>query len=271
MKSRFSPLLCAAALSLVLSGCGGPAPAAPSTSPSPESPDVTVPSESPSAYRMTPMPSPSESDISTSEPKTSSDGSEESGSGPQSAAPAVAPLPGDLYDWIDRDASVTFGGPAEGFFLAVQDVRVGLNDLSVALIPRGTGADISAFLQAEDRLPVVTVRAQSDANVLTIQLKNTVLDSGDPVESSGNDDWVFDFIEEYGLNYPSSFPRGAVGEANRFFQNTAISTNGTGTTITVLLSDEARRYRIESGSLDSEGMLPYFRVVFTAEAADREN
>ena len=85
---------------------------------------------------------------------------------------------------------------------------------------------------------------------------------GDGV-AAGNDDWVFDFIGEHGLRYPHSFPMGSIGEDNRFFERAAISTDGTDTTITLRLTGKAMSYRVESGSLEVVGMLPYFRILFS--------
>ena len=94
-----------------------------------------------------------------------------------------------------------------------------------------------------------------------------MLETGDPAEAAGNDDWVFDFIGEHGLRYPHSFPMGSIGEDNRFFERAAISTDGTDTTITLRLTGKAMSYRVESGSLDVEGMLPYFRILFSEAPA----
>lgn len=259
MKRRLIVPLCSIALTLALSACGG----TPGTIPGPTSSGGS--SSSPSA---TPMESPDSTETPTPTSSENQNVTVIPTPTPESSVPPAKLLKGDRYDWLDRGAAVTFGGEEKACFLAIQDVRVGLNDISVALVPRGTGTDIDAFLASEHRLPAVQVSTQTDSGVLFIQMKNTVLDTGDPVESAGNDDWVFDFIEEHGLIYPSVFPRGGVGEDNRFFHNAAISTDGTDTTLTLMLSDKTQRMRIESGSLDSEGVLPYFRLVFAETAAD---
>ncbi|MFQ8759135.1 MAG: hypothetical protein ACLSAF_06490 [Intestinimonas sp.] len=133
---------------------------------------------------------------------------------------------------------------------------MGLNDLSVSLVPLGSGPDIQSFLEADIRIPHTSVSYDSGADALVLRLENTVLETGDPAEAAGNDDWVFDFIGEHGLRYPYSFPMGSIGEDNRFFERAAISTDGTDTTITLRLTGKAMSYRVESGSLDGEGMLP---------------
>ena len=55
---------------------------------------------------------------------------------------------------------------------------------------------------------------------------------------------------------------GSLGEDNGFFRNAAISSDGTDTLITLLLTDRAGELRVESGTLDREGMQPWFRIVF---------
>lgn len=181
------------------------------------------------------------------------------------AAPVGAQLPGA---WNDREAQVSFGmSPGTDCPLAVFDARVGLNDLSVSLVPLGSGPDIQSFLETDIRIPHTSVSYDSGADALVLRLENTVLETGDPAEAAGNDDWVFDFIGEHGLRYPHSFPMGSIGEDNRFFERAAISTDGTDTTITLRLTGKAMSYRVESGSLDGEGMLPYFRILFSEEPA----
>ena len=69
-------------------------------------------------------------------------------------------------------------------------------------------------------------------------------------------------MEEFGLPLPASFPMGGLGEDNGFFRNAAISSDGTDTLITLLLTDRAGELRVESGTLDREGMQPWFRIVF---------
>ena len=165
-------------------------------------------------------------------------------------------------------AQVSFGmSPGTDCPLAVFDARVGLNDLSVSLVPLGSGPDIQSFLEADIRIPHTSVSYDSGADALVLRLENTVLETGDPAEAAGNDDWVFDFIGEHGLRYPHSFPMGSIGEDNRFFERAAISTDGTDTTITLRLTGKAMSYRVESGSLDVEGMLPYFRILFSEAPA----
>ena len=255
MNCRLCALCCALALAFSLSACSGDKPithASPTPAPTPSvSP---TPSPSPSASEPAPEITPEPSPVPT--PTESA--------GPD-AAPVGAQLPGA---WNDREAQVSFGmSPGTNCPLAVFDARVGLNDLSVSLVPLGSGPDIQSFLEADIRIPHTSVSYDSGADALVLRLENTVLETGDPAEAAGNDDWVFDFIGEHGLRYPHSFPMGSIGEDNRFFERAAISTDGTDTTITLRLTGKAMSYRVESGSLDGEGMLPYFRILFSEAPA----
>lgn len=101
--------------------------------------------------------------------------------------PPSAPAPRRLER---REAQVSFGmSPGTDCPLAVFDARVGLNDLSVSLVPLGSGPDIQSFLEADIRIPHTSVSYDSGADALVLRLENTVLETGDPAEAAGNDDW----------------------------------------------------------------------------------
>ena len=165
--------------------------------------------------------------------------------------------------WIPCEQGARFGGdPEVDCPLAVWDARVGLNDLSVSFLPQGNADAMSAFIDAEVRIPPTEVTYAGENRALLIRMEGVVLDTGDPREAAGSDDWVYDFMEEFGLPLPASFPMGSLGEDNGFFRNAAISSDGTDTLITLLLTDRAGELRVESGTLDREGMQPWFRIVF---------
>ena len=163
MNCRLCALCCALALAFSLSACSGDKPithASPTPAPTPSvSP---TPSPSPSASEPAPEITPEPSPVPTPTESASPD-----------AAPVGAQLPGA---WNDREAQVSFGmSPGTNCPLAVFDARVGLNDLSVSLVPLGSGPDIQSFLEADIRIPHTSVSYDSGADALVLRLENTVL------------------------------------------------------------------------------------------------
>lgn len=141
----------------------------------------------------------------------------------------------------------------------VADARVGVNDLAVVFVPPASEAGISGFIAAATYIPSVSIRYEADRGAIFLTLHDTALQSGELEE--GCEDWVYDFIRDNGLDYPYRTPTGTLGEDNRFFTNAAISTNGTDTTITLLLTAHAQRYAVEVEYL-AQDMYPTLRLVF---------
>ena len=244
MKPRFIALFCASALTLSLAGCGGDTPNThPTATPAP----VATPAPTPAA---TPSPSP----VPTSEVTPSP----EPEPTPTPAAEPSAPA----GDWLAVDADTTFGmADPDSCQLVVSQVKVGLNDLQVALTAPANADGLINFRDAAMRIPQTGVHYDGGTRFLAFQLKNTVLDTGSAVGAAGSDDWVFDFMSEYGL-VESSLDAGALDGSNRFFKDVSLYCNGTDTFLSVTLSEQTGQYRVESGSLDAAGYAPYFRVVF---------
>lgn len=266
VSARFSLLWCAAAIAL-LPACGAPPAAAP-TSAEPTAAQASAPAASyvppspPATPDAVPAVAETEDVIDTSAPVSPPASpalnaspvpapSAHTGAGPSSAA------------WLDCTDVAVFGMEEDAACpLSVADARVGLNDFSVALVPQGTASAMSAFIEADTRIPRTEVSYSESNHALVIRMRDTTLDTGDPADAAGSDDWVYDFIEEFAFDYPSSFPMGSLGADNGFFQNAAISSDGTDTVITLLLTERAEQFRVESGSLDRAEMHPWFRLTF---------
>ena len=251
------PLFFCALAALSLAACAPAASPAESAAPSHAAAAASVPSPSPLPAESAPAASPAES-AAPPTPEPSDVPSE------PSDLPAFSPAQAsEEAAWIPCEQGARFGGdPEVDCPLAVWDARVGLNDLSVSFLPQGNADAMSAFIAAEIRIPPTEVTYAEENRALLIRMEGVVLDTGDPREAAGSDDWVYDFMEEFGLPLPASFPMGSLGEDNGFFRNAAISSDGTDTLITLLLTDRAGELRVESGTLDREGMQPWFRIVF---------
>lgn len=247
MKRNVISLVCAGVLALALAGCSSNKPITNST-PRPEPPQPTAAATP--APTQTPSPVPSETPVPT-------------------AAPTPAPPPASTAapardDYHAPEDPVSFGMDADAACpLALYDARVGLNDLQLSFVPPAEATAITAFQDAALRIPSTTISYNAQERALVLTMSNTVLETGDPVGAAGSDDWVFDFIAEAGYQYPSSIPLGALGEGNRFFENAAVYSNGADTFLSLALKEEGLQYRIESGALDSGGMYPYLRLVFS--------
>lgn len=241
MKKYMPPLLLAGALLLSTAGCGSPAgesaPPEPTATPSPTLQITPPPSPTPEPE---PLPTPLPAD------------------GPEpSAEPANAPLEPD--GWKDPTDPFTFGmEPGSGCPLVVAEVQTGEDSLTVSLLPAGDEAALLAYLDAEERIPATEVSFDANAGALVLQMADTTLDSG---EVSG-DDWVFDFLEEHGLTYPVTIPMGAVGEDTAYFTKAAVSSDGTDTYLTLLPTEKAAQYQVETGCHDGDELRPWFRLTF---------
>ena len=246
MKPRFIAFLCAGALALSLAGCSSDQPIThPTSSPTPPVTPAPV---------TTPAPTPSPSALPEAQPTPTPPDEPE-----PSPTPSAPPAEGS---WLAIHSDTTFGmDDPNTCQLVVSQVKVGLNDLQVALTSPTDADALVNFRDASVRIPQTSVHYDDGTRFLAFQLKNTVLDTGTAVGAAGSDDWVFDFMNEYGL-VESSLPAGAVDGGNRFFKDVSLYCNGTDTFLSLVLNEKSGEYRIESGSLDAHGYAPYFRVVF---------
>lgn len=244
MRRQVAALFLAGALTLSLAGCSSHKTI---TNPTPK----PTQAETPQATPDTPSPTPEATPV----PATPS--------AEPAPTPTPAPTPAQSADertWLDRDtAGISFGMNDPGACpLVVSDLRLGLDDVSVAFAPLATNEGLTAFLAADMRIPNTSVSYDGTMGVLTLKLYGVVLDAPAPL----GDDWVFDFVNEHGLTYPVATDAGALGGDNRFFQGAVLSCDGVDTTIAMRLTTSGRQYHIESGTLDEAGYLPYFRVSF---------
>lgn len=234
MLERVSlPLLCTGLL--LLSGCGG-APAA--TSAPVSSPPVETVQAAPSPS-PTPMATPTPTPTPTPEPT-------ETAAAAETALPAETPT---APAWTALDTDSSFGRPSgTGGALVVSDVQAGEDGLTVTLAPLPNEGDVNAFGEAEgeEALPAVSIEYWPDAGALVLQLENVVLSSG---EMEG-DDWLHDFVREQGLEYPITTPTGAIPGTCPAFEKAAISSDGSNTTVSLLLTDAAAEYQVTDLGVD---------------------
>ncbi|NCB63185.1 MAG: hypothetical protein EOM52_06145 [Clostridia bacterium] len=239
MKRLFASALCAAAL-VSLTACGGP-----KAGPTPTQAPVPIITAAPDAI---PLPTPR----STPQPLPSPTPSAFPVPAPLTTAAAFAPGDG----WLACTSSAEVGETKPA---ALSEARVDDDGLSLCFVPMPTEEDIQAFRQSSTEPPKITVSYHADYGVLFVKLQNTVLSSGEP--ESGEEDWVYDYVRDQGLAYPYSVAAGSLGKDTRFFTKPAISSDGTDTTITLILTDAAQEYRVETDHLTDE-MFPTVRIVF---------
>ncbi len=234
MTERVSlPLLCAGLL--LLAGCGG-APAA-----------TSAPVSSPPVETVQAAPSPSPTPVATPTPTPT-----ETAAAAETELPAEPPAdPG----WTALDTGSSFGRTSgTGGALVVYDVQADEDGLTVTLAPLPNEADVTAFQEAEEALPAGTIEYWSDAGALVLKLENTVLSSGE----IGGDDWLHDFLQEEGLEYPMSTPMGVVPGNCPDFEKAAISSDGANTTISLIPLGGMTEYQITSLGVD--GLTVSFRL-----------
>lgn len=266
MLERLSRPILAAGLVLLLAGCGGPtAPASPSptapASPTPAAETASAPVSAPPAEtaggQPAFVPAPSETQPPVASPASSETGLPEGSVPPAETTPPLETEPSQ-EDWTEaRGEGLTFGrASGTGGALVVTSVQAGEEGLTLTLAPLPNEADVTAFQEGEDRLPAGSIDYHAEAGALVLQLENVVLSSGD----IQGDDWLHDFLRENGLTFPLETPMGAVPGSCPYFEKAAISSDGTNTTLSLLLTEQAQAYRLtslEAGGLEVSLLLAF--------------
>jgi len=177
--------------------------------------------------------------------------------------------------WLLPEQTVSLGSEeAIDRYEVVYDVRAGLNDLTLSFVPPASAAGIGSFITAVTTIPYVTSSFDEATRVFLLRLHRTALDTGDPALETGSDDWVYDWLNEYEVEFPHSVPAGPVGADNRFFTDALIYADGENTILALTLTDHAVKYTMETGHLDPQkDMFPYLRLTFRdyMEWQDEEN
>lgn len=251
MKRLFAFAFCAAVL-FSLAACGGPG-AAPTPSPTPVVTATPVATPAPvitATPEAVPVPTPTPQNTPLPTPSAPPMPS------PSATADAFSPKDG----WLAYTSSSEVGVPKPA---ALVEAKVDGDGLYLCFAPMPTQEDIQTFQESATEPPQVTVSYSDDYGVLFVKLRNTVLSSGEP--ESGEEDWVYDYVRDQGLTYPYYTATGSLGEDTRFFTKPAISSDGTETTITLMLTDAVKEYRLETDHLSDE-MFPTVRVVFREQA-----
>lgn len=248
MKRLFTSALCALTL-LTLAACGGgEAERTPAPAPTPTMETVARPTPTPDAEPIArPTPTPTAMPAPVPTPKST-----------PVALPLSTPAVVVGDEWLACTDGTEVGKEKPA---ALSEAEVGGGVLSLCFVPLPTEEGISAFRDSATQPPLVDVSYNADYGVLFVTLHDTALKSGEP--QSGEEDWVYDYVRELGLTYPYSVATGSLGEDNEFFTKPAISSNGTDVTITLMLTDKAVEYRVETGHRAAE-MFPTVEISFRA-------